>query len=59
MKKIIVLCLLLGACSKECPKPQPPRLIDVCVNGIRLWQDMNGKRGLMVELDGFKPVRCK
>jgi hypothetical protein len=60
MKKIVVLCLLLGACSKskECPKPQPPRLIDVCVNGLRLWQDMTGKRGIMVELDGFKPVRC-
>ena len=55
------MIMVLAACSKskECPKPQPPRLIDLCVNGLRLWQDMSGKRGIMVELDGFKPVRCK
>jgi hypothetical protein len=61
MKKTLILMLILTACStkKDCPKPPPPRLIDLCVNGLRLWQDMSGKRGIMVELDGFKPVRCK
>jgi hypothetical protein len=60
MKKILIIVMVLVACSKtdDC-KPRPPRLIDICINGIRFWQELGGRRGIMVELNGLRPLRCK
>ena len=66
LKKFAALFSLLlittvgnGCTPEPCPKPEP-KLFTTCVNGVSMWQNINGDKGIMIKLgDGFKPMACK
>jgi len=58
---ILAITQVNNGCNQE-PKPcrkHGPKLFTTCVNGVQMWQTISGERGLMVRIDGFKPMACK
>jgi len=62
--KTILFILAITHIGNGCAKQEPcrkhgPKLFTTCVNGVQLWQTISGERGLMIRIDGFKPMACK